>query len=74
MHDQRRTLSDGGEPPLVPALASGVKKITPGQAWTGVGPLAARDFKTSSTNGYIWNLWTRYECCRSRGAFLFSIP
>ena len=39
-----------------------------------VGPLAARDFKTSSTNGYIWNLWTRYECCRSRGAFLFSIP
>lgn len=33
-----------------------------------------RDFKTSSTDGYIWNLWMRYECCKSRGAFLFSVP
>lgn len=39
-----------------------------------IGPFAARDFKTSSTDGYIWNMWTRYECCRIRGAFLFSIP
>ena len=39
-----------------------------------VGPFSARDFKTSSTYGYIWNMWTRYECCRIRGAFLFSIP
>lgn len=39
-----------------------------------IGPLAWRDFKTSSTDGYIWNLWQRYECCRSRGAYLFSVP
>ena len=39
-----------------------------------LGPLAWRDFKTSSTDGYIWNLWQRYECCRSRGVFLFSVP
>ena len=36
--------------------------------------LAWRDFKTASTDGYIWNLWQRYECCRSRGVFLFSVP
>ena len=40
-----------------------------------IGPFAARDFKTSSTDGYIWNLWTRYECCKKRpGVFLFSVP
>ena len=39
-----------------------------------LGPLAWRDFKTASTDGYIWNLWQRYECCRSRGVFLFSVP
>ena len=40
-----------------------------------IGPFAARDFKTSSTDGYIWNLWTRYECCKKRpGIFLFSVP
>lgn len=39
-----------------------------------LGPLSWRDFKTASTDGYIWNLWTRYECCKSRGKFLFSIP
>ena len=39
-----------------------------------LSPFSWRDFKTSPTDGYIWNMWTRYECCKSRGAFLFSIP
>lgn len=38
-----------------------------------VGPFSARDFKTSSTDGYIWNMWIRYECCRIKGIYLFSI-
>ena len=32
------------------------------------------DFKTTSSHGYIWNLWTRYDCCRRRGSFLFTVP
>ena len=39
-----------------------------------LGVFSWHDFKTSSTYGYIWNLWQRYECCKSRGIFLFSIP
>ena len=39
-----------------------------------IGPFSWRDFKTASTDGYVWNLWQRYECCRTRGAFLFSVP
>lgn len=37
-----RALAEAGEPPVVPSLESGVKKIVPGQAWSGTGPLAAR--------------------------------
>jgi murein L,D-transpeptidase YcbB/YkuD len=37
-----RALADAGEPPAVPALAAGVKKIVPGQAWAGSSQLAAR--------------------------------
>ena len=33
------------------------------------------DYKTSSTDGYIWNLWHTYECCeRQPGVFLFAVP
>ena len=33
------------------------------------------DYKTSSTDGYIWNLWQRYECCdRKTPIFLFAVP
>jgi integrating conjugative element protein (TIGR03756 family) len=32
------------------------------------------DFKTTSSHGYIWNLWNRYDCCRSAGRFLFTVP
>ncbi len=38
------------------------------------GAFSWGDFKTSANDGYIWNLWQRYECCRTRGAFLFSVP
>lgn len=31
------------------------------------------DFNTSSTDGYVWNMWNRYDCCQRRGSFLFSI-
>jgi murein L,D-transpeptidase YcbB/YkuD len=37
-----RALAAAGEPPKVPALPAGVKKITPGQRWEGAGALAAR--------------------------------
>lgn len=33
------------------------------------------DNKTSSDDGYVWNLWLRYECCeRKSSIFLFAIP
>lgn len=32
------------------------------------------DFNTSSTDGYVWNMWNKYDCCQKRGSFLFSIP
>lgn len=32
------------------------------------------DGQTSSEDGYAWNLWRKYECCRSRGSYLFSVP
>jgi integrating conjugative element protein (TIGR03756 family) len=32
------------------------------------------DGKTSGNNGYVWNLWHRYECCQIEGAFLFAVP
>jgi len=37
-----RDLAKGGEPPLVPALAGGVRKVEPGRAWASVPQLAAR--------------------------------
>lgn len=32
------------------------------------------DFKTSSTDGYVWNLWHNYDCCQRRGIYLFTVP
>lgn len=33
------------------------------------------DHKTSDNEGYIWNLWQRYECCeRKTPIFLFAVP
>ncbi|HVR50532.1 MAG TPA: TraU family protein, partial [Pseudorhodoferax sp.] len=33
------------------------------------------DYKTSGNNGYVWNLWLRYECCKKAAEiFLFSVP
>ena len=32
------------------------------------------DFKTDTNDGYMWNMWNKYDCCRSRGSFLFSVP
>ncbi len=37
-----RSLLKAGEPPVVPSLPAGQRKITPGQTWPGVVPLAAR--------------------------------
>jgi murein L,D-transpeptidase YcbB/YkuD len=37
-----RKLAAAGEPPRVPGLPPGVRKITPGQPWEGVGALATR--------------------------------
>jgi len=37
-----RALAEAGEPPVVPSLDGGVKKIVPGQAWSGTERLAAR--------------------------------
>jgi L,D-transpeptidase YcbB len=37
-----RGLAEAGEPPLVPALAAGQRKIVPGQAWAGAPQLVAR--------------------------------
>ncbi|MCR6480995.1 TraU family protein [Variovorax sp. ZS18.2.2] len=33
------------------------------------------DYKTSGAEGYIWNLWNKYECCeRKTPIFLFAVP
>ncbi|QIL83827.1 hypothetical protein G7047_10795 [Diaphorobacter sp. HDW4A] len=32
------------------------------------------DYKTDLGDAYMWNLWNRYDCCRIKGAFLFSVP
>ncbi len=33
------------------------------------------DYKTSSNDGYVWNLWLRYECCKKAAEiFLFAVP
>lgn len=32
------------------------------------------DGRTSSTQGYVWNMWNKYDCCQSRGSYLFSVP
>jgi len=37
-----RSLLKAGEPPVVPSLPAGQRKVTPGQSWPGVVPLAAR--------------------------------
>ena len=37
-----RDLARSGEPPLAPALATGVRKVEPGTTWAGVPQLAAR--------------------------------
>lgn len=37
-----RALAEAGEPPLVPALPAGTRKVLPGQAWTAIPHLASR--------------------------------
>lgn len=32
------------------------------------------DYKTDTADGYMWNMWNHYDCCRKRGSFLFSVP
>lgn len=32
------------------------------------------DGETDSADGYAWNLWQHYTCCRRRGTYLYSIP
>ena len=33
------------------------------------------DGRTTATNGHVWNLWTRYECCkRKTEIYLFAVP
>ncbi len=32
------------------------------------------DGQTDSADGYAWNLWQRYTCCRRRGLYLYSVP
>lgn len=32
------------------------------------------DGKTDPAEGYVWNMWNKYDCCQKRGSFLFSIP
>lgn len=32
------------------------------------------DYQTDENDGYMWSMWNRYDCCRSKGAFLFSVP
>ncbi|MGG4579381.1 TraU family protein [Alcaligenes faecalis] len=32
------------------------------------------DYKTDGADGYMWNMWNHYDCCRIRGEFLYSIP
>ena len=39
-----------------------------------VSPVTYGDFNTDTNDGYMWNMWNKYDCCRSRGRFLFSVP
>lgn len=33
------------------------------------------DYRNTPNNSHVWNLWTRYECCRRRTEiFLFAVP
>lgn len=32
------------------------------------------DWETDSSDGYAWNLWQHYTCCRQRGLYLYSVP
>lgn len=32
------------------------------------------DGRTSSHDGYTWNMWNKYDCCQQRGRYLFSVP
>jgi murein L,D-transpeptidase YcbB/YkuD len=57
-----RTLAAAGEPPRVPDMPPGVRKITPGQPWEGVGALATR----LQTFG---DLPARTPASRSKGGF-----
>ena len=36
--------------------------------------LSFGDMKTDTHDGYVWNMWNLYDCCRIRGKYLFSIP
>lgn len=36
--------------------------------------LSFGDGRTSAVNGYVWNLWNKYDCCQRRGIYLFSVP
>lgn len=33
------------------------------------------DYRTTANESHVWNLWTRYECCKRRTEiFLFAVP
>jgi hypothetical protein len=33
------------------------------------------DYRTTPNDSHVWNLWTRYECCkRKTEIFLFAVP
>lgn len=53
------------------------------QAWSGCQQFGQNDSlsltsfgdgATSSDDGYAWNLWQKYTCCRRRGVYLYSVP
>jgi len=56
---------------LYPVASSGC--TTFGQN-DSLGLTSYGDGKTSGNNGYVWNLWHKYECCQKKGAFLFAVP
>ncbi len=40
-----------------------------------VSPASWGDGNTSSEEGYMWNMWRRYDCCEKVGQiFLFTVP
>ena len=40
-----------------------------------VALLGYGDYRNTPNNSFVWNLWTRYECCRRRTEiFLFAVP